>query len=281
MANWPSITDDEGPSQPGTIFDKAFFDLIKAYIRAGSHQSGLAANKPETCSPGDVYHATDTEAYYACFVANTWIEVGGGVEGFVEKNVDFAHIDQFCKEGSGSLSIGDGSFKVTNVADDDTHGGLMQVHFGGKGLSFDEKHQFLCRVYFEALTTAQYMWGMGGILLETSRPSFGFYYDNLTRVVGYNTNGTNYVYTDLWTPEGAGWRREVLKAIFYPGEKIEFYRDGVLKGTSTTYLPSGDYPYTGLKAYLMVAGVWSSGSARTNYVESWIVRKAAYTEVAP
>jgi len=244
-------------------------------------KSGLDANKSGSPSEGDVYIATDTEKTYACYSAGTWTEVGGAPVGLVHKNVDFAHIDQFYKEGSGSLSIGEGSFKVTNAAGDDTHGGLMQVHFGGKGLSFDIKHQFLCRVYFEALTTAQYMWGMGGILLETTRQSFGFYYDNLTRVVGYNNNGVNYVYTDLWTPEGAGWRREILKAILYPGEKIEFYRSGTLMGTSTTYLPSGDYPYTGLKAYLMTAGVWSSGQARTNYVESWVVSQAEYTEEAP
>jgi len=78
MADWPSITDDDGSALTGTPFNLAFFDLIKAFIQAGSHQSGLDANKPAECSPGDVYHATDTETYYVCFVANTWSGVGGG-----------------------------------------------------------------------------------------------------------------------------------------------------------------------------------------------------------
>jgi len=77
MADWPSITDDDQTGLTGSIFNKAFFDLIKAFIQAGSHQSGLDANKPAECSPGDVYHATDTETYYVCFVANTWSGVGG------------------------------------------------------------------------------------------------------------------------------------------------------------------------------------------------------------
>lgn len=77
MADWPSITDDDGSGLTGTIFNKAFFDLIKAFIQAGSHQSGLDADKPATCSPGDTYHATDTEKLYVCFVANTWSELGG------------------------------------------------------------------------------------------------------------------------------------------------------------------------------------------------------------
>lgn len=80
MANWPTITDDDGTGLTGTIFNKAFFDLIKAFIQAGSHQSGLDANKPAECSVGDVYHATDTEIYYVCFVANTWSGVGGGAD---------------------------------------------------------------------------------------------------------------------------------------------------------------------------------------------------------
>lgn len=80
MANWPSITNDTGSGQDGTVFDKAFFDLIKAFIQAGSHQSGLDANKPAECSPGDVYHATDTEIYYVCFLADTWFGVGGAAD---------------------------------------------------------------------------------------------------------------------------------------------------------------------------------------------------------
>ncbi len=80
MADWPTITDDDQTGLTGTLFDKAFFDLIKAFIQAGSHQSGLDANKPAECSPGDVYHATDTEIYYICFVANTWSGVGGGAD---------------------------------------------------------------------------------------------------------------------------------------------------------------------------------------------------------
>lgn len=80
MADWPTITDDDQTGLTGTMFDKAFFDLIKAFIQAGSHQSGLDANKPAECSPGDVYHATDTETYYVCFVANTWSGVGGAAD---------------------------------------------------------------------------------------------------------------------------------------------------------------------------------------------------------
>lgn len=80
MADWPSITNDTGSGQDGTIFDKAFFDLIKAFIQTGNHQSGLDANKPAECSPGDVYHATDTEIYYVCFLADTWFGVGGGAD---------------------------------------------------------------------------------------------------------------------------------------------------------------------------------------------------------
>ena len=80
MADWPTVTDDDQTGLTGTIFDKAFFDLIKAFIQAGSHQSGLDANKPAECSPGDVYHATDTEIYYVCFVANTWSGVGGAAD---------------------------------------------------------------------------------------------------------------------------------------------------------------------------------------------------------
>jgi len=78
MADWPSITDDDNTGLTGTVFNKAFFNLIKAFIQAGSHQSGLDANKPAECSPGDVYHATDTEIYYVCFLANSWFGVGGG-----------------------------------------------------------------------------------------------------------------------------------------------------------------------------------------------------------
>ena len=32
MADWPTITDDDQTGLTGTLFDKAFFDLIKAYI---------------------------------------------------------------------------------------------------------------------------------------------------------------------------------------------------------------------------------------------------------
>lgn len=80
MADWPSITDDDNTGLTGTPFNLAFFNLIKAYIQAGSHQSGLDAGKPAECSPGDVYHATDTEIYYICFVANVWSEVGGAAD---------------------------------------------------------------------------------------------------------------------------------------------------------------------------------------------------------
>jgi len=80
MADWPSITDDDNTGLTGTVFNLAFFDLIKTFIQAGSHQSGLDANKPAECSPGDVYHATDTEMYYVCFVANIWSGVGGAAE---------------------------------------------------------------------------------------------------------------------------------------------------------------------------------------------------------
>lgn len=77
MADWPSITDDDQTGLTGTIFNKAFFDLIKVFIQVGSHSSGLDADKPETCSPGDIYYATDTEKLYVCFATNIWSEVGG------------------------------------------------------------------------------------------------------------------------------------------------------------------------------------------------------------
>lgn len=75
MADWPTVTDDDGTGKTGTIYCKALTDLIKAYIQAGSHQSGLDADKPETSSPGDVYFATDTDIIYKCILADTWSKI--------------------------------------------------------------------------------------------------------------------------------------------------------------------------------------------------------------
>ena len=58
--------------------------------------------------------------------------------------------------------------------------------------------------------------------------------DNI--IYSSNADGVNQNTINLMTVPAASF---LLEAILYPGEKIEFYVDGALKGTSTTYLPTG------------------------------------------
>ena len=68
---------------------------------------------------------------------------------------------------------------------------------------------------------------------------FGFRFTN-DKVRGFSQNGGAPAYADLVTGLTAPYSRTELYEIdFTPGVRIEFYIDGVLKGTVTTGLPTG------------------------------------------
>ena len=58
--------------------------------------------------------------------------------------------------------------------------------------------------------------------------------DNI--IYGSNADGANQNAINLMAISAPEFN---LEAVLYPGSKIEFYVDGVLKGTSTAYIPSG------------------------------------------
>ena len=73
----------------------------------------------------------------------------------------------------------------------------------------------------------------------SNRWAFGFRFTN-TMVRGFSKNGGAESYINLITGLTAPYTRdEVYEAIFTPGSKIEFYIDGVLKGTLAVSLPTG------------------------------------------
>jgi len=63
---------------------------------------------------------------------------------------------------------------------------------------------------------------------------FGFYVDNGTLKTWINAGGTLYNHTIKSLNDGD---TVILEAIYYSGEKIEFYVDDVLEYTETTHLP--------------------------------------------
>jgi hypothetical protein len=90
----------------------------------------------------------------------------------------------------------------------------------------------------------------------TNRRAFGFRFFN-TVIRGFSKNGGAESYVSLVTGITAPYTRdEVYEAVFTPGSKIDFFIDGVLKGTLTTSLPTGteDAEYFGnLFVYSSVA----------------------------
>lgn len=189
------------------------------------------------------------------------------------KNVDFGHPEQFYNNAAGgSYGVGYNGLSVTNSDGSTEIVGLYHRSFGGTGLSFDAKITLLFRSQVEAIAGYYLKWVIGDGV-GAGNKHFGFYLDNLV-MKGINANGTNEKQTTLWTYD-PGSPVDVLKIIFYPGNKIEFYQNGVLKGTSTEYLPSGSFAALG---YMLYASAYRVGGTCRNIIYSWVVKTKEYKE---
>ncbi len=192
--------------------------------------------------------------------------------GFIPiKNVCFIHADQFSTSGTGTYTVDYQGLTVNHSGPYHKYVNLRDYAFGGKELSFDERLAFTVKTQIEA-NGHFFCWSVGQ-LPGAGKKFFGFYLDGLA-LKGYNSNGTDEKRTNLWTYE-AGTYTEVLKAILYPGVKIEFYRNGILVGTSTEYLPSGVFPFP---AYMLAVEAYHYGGTCTLIVYNWLVEKDEYTE---
>lgn len=187
------------------------------------------------------------------------------------KNICFIHADRFQEGGTGTYTVDYLGLTVNHSGPYHKYVNLWHQSFGGKGLSFDERLAFTVKTQMEA-NGHNFWWSVGEYSLPDKK-FFGFYLDGLI-MKGYNGDGVNLKQTSLWTYE-AGTYTEVLKAILYPAEKIEFYRNGTLVGTSTEYLPSGVFPFS---AHMLSVEAYHYGETCSVIVYNWLVEKDEYTE---
>jgi len=83
---------------------------------------------------------------------------------------------------------------------------------------------------------------------------FGFRFTN-DKIRGWTMNGGARGYVDLETGKTPPWTKTALfEAVFIPGTKVDFYIDGVLKGTRTTSLPSGTTDANKLVLFFLLNG---------------------------
>jgi len=91
-----------------------------------------------------------------------------------------------------------------------------------------------------------------------NRRGFGFRFKK-DRIQGFTKNGGAEVNVDLITGKVPPWSGTYLfEAILTPGVKVDFYIDGVLKGTNNTGIPTGTTDAQRLMELYMLsaAAVW-------------------------
>jgi len=89
---------------------------------------------------------------------------------------------------------------------------------------------------------------------EDNFRGFGFRFTN-DKIRGWTMNGAARGYVDLEVGKTPPWTKTALfEAIFTPGTKVDFYIDGLLKGTRTTSLPSGTTDAEKLVGFFLANG---------------------------
>jgi len=190
-----------------------------------------------------------------------------GAEAYVNSNIYF-HSFFESLDGWGVSVIGTGSVthqttfvRLQGVTTNDA--AFMRFHRIGliRTTSWGSNRKFKTKIRMDAVASQRAYVISGYCTYSNPTPGhFGFYINGST-IYGSCANGSAQSTVDLGTSISGNW--QLLEAIFTPGNNVEFFIDGVSKGTLSTNLPSTGVYHQSLMMYQIVAD-----AAVTSYLDT-------------